>query len=52
MTPEQLDDLVGLQHGSIEAYELTQRTVTFTELLDLARALGVTASELLESPSA
>jgi hypothetical protein len=48
MTPEQLDDLAGLQHGSIEAYELTQRTVTFTELQDLARALGVSPVELLQ----
>jgi hypothetical protein len=48
MTPEQLDDLAGLQHGSVETYELTQRMVTFTELQDLARALGMPASELLE----
>jgi transcriptional regulator with XRE-family HTH domain len=47
LTPEQLDDLAGLSRGSVEAYELTQRSASDSVLHDLARALGVPARELL-----
>jgi transcriptional regulator with XRE-family HTH domain len=47
LSAEQLDDLVGLQRGSVEAYELTQRDLTLTTLRDLARALDVPVGSLL-----
>ncbi len=47
MTPEQLDDLAGLDRGSVERYELTQLGVSRGAALDLAAALRVPAGELV-----
>ena len=47
LSQHELDDLVGWPRGTTEAYELTQRSFTVTTLHDVARALGVTASDLL-----
>jgi hypothetical protein len=51
MTAEQLDDLAGLDRGSVEAFELTQRMAETTAVHDLAGALGVPVSALLAEPS-
>lgn len=47
MTPEQLDDLAGLELGSVERYELTHAGLALTTLHDLAAALRVPVGELL-----
>ena len=47
MTPEQLDDLAGLERGSVERYELTQQHASLPVALDLAVALRVPAAQLL-----
>lgn len=48
MTPEQLDDLAGLERGSVERFELTHALLPGTVLHDLAAALRIPPGELLE----
>ena len=45
---EQLAGLVGLRAGEMTAVESGWRGVTFECLIDIANALDVTASELVE----
>jgi transcriptional regulator with XRE-family HTH domain len=47
MTPEQLDDIAGLERGSVERYELTQQHASLAVALDLAAALRVPSRELV-----
>lgn len=48
LSVEQLAGLVGLRAGELTAVESGRRGVTFECLFDIANALDVTASELVE----
>jgi transcriptional regulator with XRE-family HTH domain len=52
LTAELLDDLAGLDRGSVERFELTQQRASAGTVLDLAAALRVPASELVRSSAA
>lgn len=51
ITQQTLADMVGLNQHTIKDYEAGRRTPAFTTLNDLAGALGVPASELLNDQS-
>ena len=48
LSVEQLAELVGLREAEMVAVESGRRGVTFECLIDIANALGVSASELVD----